>query len=178
MLNVGGGVRCKEIRRLQIFFFFLRQQNASGVGREDEKGQFLFLLESHPVCALEDRLAQGRSDRRPWEPNWRDNCLILHFLSSRDAARKPEKAQETRTDPEWSGARVSRQHVPASHLHRGAGPTRLVCPGSGVPHGRVGSLQDHGDPGLASPETETAESPQSHSSKLRSGPPATGGVSC
>lgn len=40
------------------------------------------------------------------------------------------------------------------------------------------AIQDHRDPGLASPETETAESPQSHSSRLRSGPQAAGGVSC
>lgn len=176
MLGVGCGA--KKSGGWVLFFFFLRQQNASGEELEDEKGRFLFLLESHPACALEHRLAQGRSDRRPWESNWQDNRLILRFLSSKDAAGKPEKTQETWTDPEWSGAPVGRQHVSASHLPGGAGPTRLVCPGSGGPQGRVGLLQDHRDPGLASPETESAESLQSHSSRVRSGPPAAGGVSC
>lgn len=131
MLGVGCGAKKSGGWR----FFFSRQQNVSGEGGEDEKGQFLFLLESHPACALEDRLAQGRSDRRPWESNWRDNCLILRFLSSRDAAGKPEKTQVTWTDPEWSGAPLRRQHVPASYLPGGASPTRLVCPRTGGPQG-------------------------------------------
>ena len=87
-----------------------------------------FFLESHPAFALEDRLARGRSDRRPWESNCQDNCLILLFLSSRDAAREPEKTEETWTELEWSRAGWATS-IPASHPHGGGGLTRRVCPG-------------------------------------------------
>lgn len=106
-------------------------------------------------------LTMGPGSRTP------NNCSILHFLSSIDAARTLEKTEKSWSEPRWRGGRPPACSRPSRERRRP--PSSLGTPPLRLPRGRVGL------PGLVQTQTragagkQTAESQQSRRSRPRGG---------